>query len=283
MAAFREASRDWLLARTVAIYGALDEESPEGEEDPIPELLGSGVLLRIAGVGFLLSAAHVMSVAAEPGVKLYVSPVESGAQVIPLHGVEVQHTVDQTNVDLAFVRLPREIDEALRPHREFLRLSDLDRETGPLRDGWFAVGGFTGALTRQGVAPIQSDVLYYGTTPYRGELTEKAEGLTIALSLPPDDPMGFDGKPTVLPDLSGISGCGMWQLLERNGLRCWRLENIRLVGITLAEVKAGGTRIAIQGCRVEHVVACIWRAYPDLRPSIAVSIPWKPRLVLPAR
>ena len=88
----RSESKARLLEHTVPIYRCI--------EGGVPIAHGSGVLLRIAGVPFLLSCAHVLQDAAQPNTMLFVDGPVGGA-LIPLRGTEF-HRTTEPGVDLGF-------------------------------------------------------------------------------------------------------------------------------------------------------------------------------------
>jgi hypothetical protein len=262
----RESGQPWLLERTVAIYALAN--------GGVPVLHGSGVLLGIGEECFLLSAGHVLIAAKAEDTVLLISPGLAGEDFIPLHGVEIQHTDNKDDIDIGFVRLPLEIRVALEPHKSFLRLCELDLSLGPEPDGWFAVVGFPRQLTSfdHPTNTITSDVFYYGTVRHQGTLDSYTPGYSFAVAFPPDSNVDPQGVLSRLPDLHGISGCGIW-CMHRLGFpfkrpENWSIEDIRLTAIEHSVVD----RKAIKGIRIRHVVVCIGDAYPHLRGPISLSM-----------
>lgn len=75
-----------------------------------------------------------------------------------------------------------------------------------------------------------------------------------------------------MPELNGISGCGMWRLFgiedRTDRLEQWQPSWIRLVGIEHGWVR----RKWVKGTFIQHVISLIANTYPELRASIQLSL-----------
>jgi hypothetical protein len=257
-----ERGQQWAVERTVLIY----VRAPGG--DPVPR--GSGVLLKIAEAGFVLSAAHVLDGAHHAQVVL---GGYAGA-LIHLRGVVFGVAHDKDDVDVAFMRLPDEAADALgTAGKKFLRLNETDFVATAPVPGQYTVVGLPQQFAKRDPATgeFNSTSVSYTTVLYPAELDSFTQGISIALICSQNETVSPDGELARLPDLHGISGGWIWRLYGPNHrpLRMWEPGWIRLAAIEHTVV-AGK---AIKGTLLRAVIAMILKTYPELRRSIQLSFP----------
>lgn len=255
------ASHHWILERTVAIYKQMP---PAGN----PVLEGSGVLLRIADASFLISAAHVLLAAQE--ARILIAPMSSPSRLVQLSPFTCQISNDRDDIDVGYVRLRDEVVAELEKYeKRFARLSDLELvDSGS--EGLYSVTGYpkvvnTPDYVAKACAPTP---FHYGTYLYRGEVSRFVPGISIAVDWTSTEvrmPSGHMGR---MPEVGGISGCGMW-LLQRFRNPDRTPGTIRLAGIE----HTVSTRRWIKGTLIGHVVKMLADDYPDLRASIRLTLP----------
>lgn len=254
----RSESKARLLEHTVPIYRCI--------EGGVPIAHGSGVLLRIAGVPFLLSCAHVLQDAAQPNTMLFVDGPVGGA-LIPLRGTEF-HRTTEPGVDLGFALLTTSIRDALS-HKKFLGLEDVEPDP-VVQEGWYSVLGFPVETTKRVPGAIGSVPFSFSTPLYSGRLDDHIDGFTIALKFDTREIVDETGIPQRTPHPGGISGCGIWRLygFGRRAIRPedWSADDIKLVGIQHGFI----ANKAMKGTLVTHAVGCIARAYPELAVPIGL-------------
>jgi hypothetical protein len=259
-----------VAASTVALYGVQNDE---------PVQNGSGVLLRIADAGLLISAAHVLDYATIHKFPHLIGTT-GGADLIPLERVEVLASGmpasgdrDDDPFDIGVVRLQPEVVERLEQHKRFLRLHQIDPLVGQDRGNYYFVYGFPFALAKNDperhIARVTS--LRYGTVAHhdaRVDVSGFDPDRDLVLSQPPNGNIDSEGNAVELPRLKGISGCGLWRLSRPEVQpQRWTTDSVQLVGIehtVLRNQYIRGTRIAI-------VNRLIWDSYPDLRPAMQVG------------
>lgn len=253
-------AREWMLARTVPILAW----APGG----LPVLEGSGVLLKIANAGFILSAAHVFAGVIKDGRGLAIGLV-NGVNILRLDGLEVQVSDDQRDVDVAFLRLPPEVDMRISQHRPFVRLDQVDTARRPPKKGMYIVAGFPRGQTQaDGERRVIDSKPYCLTTPlYEGDLVNFTEGKSIALAYT-GQVIDENGELARAPALLGISGCGIWRMVGEDHPTPghWDVTSIRLAGI-----EHGIVGRAIKGLLAFRVLEMIRKAHPDLAPAIDVT------------
>jgi hypothetical protein len=275
MARIRTEAPKWIMARTVSIL-------VEDENRALTQL-GTGVLLAIADEVFVVSAAHVLSDARY--YPLWINPVAAGSRMIPLVR-EVATTNDRHRVDFGFFRVPDEYVAELSAAKTCVRLKDVSPEIPAAH--WYATLGFPLELnvfhSTDTVVPTQP--IYYATRRH-DTAADPIDGFDPVINVALELPLANIGdaatrKPSALPDLHGMSGAGIWQLLDlRERAMTWSVDRIRLAGIFhtragdgLFQTESG--EAAIVGVHFAHVVTTIRTAFPRLASAIDVVFPSKP-------
>ncbi|HWO23602.1 MAG TPA: hypothetical protein VNO30_32900 [Kofleriaceae bacterium] len=251
----------WIRERTVPVY-ALDAARN------IPLAHGTGVLLKIAGVGFLLSAAHVLR--RRKTHTLLVFPTDSN-KAINLNTMHMRVSRDERFVDVGIARLTPEGLAAIERHRPFLGLEHLELTDVPPPEGWYSVCGYPGSLTDEDLPAqvVTSTALYYCSELRGKPLASAIEGLTIAFDFAAES-VDSDGEDADVPEPGGISGCGMWRMHARGSNSDeWSPASLRLVGIQHSVVSnSRKVPMAFRGTRIHCVVAWIWQEFEDMRAEI---------------
>jgi len=260
-----EESAAWILARTVALYAQTEGGNPVLE--------GTGLLLKIADVAFLVSAAHVFAgiIKDRRAMLMGLGP---SVRLGNLRGLRVEVSRDQHDVDIAFARLPEDTAAEIAKHKEFLRLDQIDLDHAPPLPGWYCVLGFPREHTAINAADrvVKLDPYCLHTSLYEGDLRHESFtiGTSIALSFAPHGLSNTAGESVRVPIMGGISGCGIWCVASSSDViknDTWSPEMIRLAGIEHGVV---GKRM-IKGTLTFHLLIAIRRRYPELRPAIMLA------------
>lgn len=172
-------SRLWIQQRTVGLFASTESGNPVAH--------GSGVLLGIADMRFVLSASHVLStVRKEPGRRLLIGApglTEDGF-LHEISVVDVYGTPDEVVADFGFIVLERSLADEIAKTKRFLSLAELrvfDREPS---DGLYAVVGYPRETTRRNGDLIESPPFYLESTLFDGSLDNYESGISIALNYP---------------------------------------------------------------------------------------------------
>jgi hypothetical protein len=227
-----------------------------------PSAYGSGVLLRVADVSFLLSCAHVLKTAKEDDTRLLI-PSGDGTPLAVLGGVDYRWTEDK-RIDLGFAVLPNEVVALIPPGKSFLRVSDLDLDPTE-RVGVYNITGYPIETTDKKKSNIDSRPLSFTTYLHPSRLDDHLDGITIALRFEANATGDLDGELARMPHLKGMSGCGIWRLadMDRSDAESWSPDHVKLVGI-----EHGFVRGAIKGSYVAPLIDMIRAEFPALRDSI---------------
>lgn len=250
---------NWIFEHTVGIYFQM------AGGDPVP--WGSGVLLRIADASFVLSASHVLKRASEATLRL--APSVEGSRFVTISSLDLQRSKDTEHLDIGWMRLSEDDSQKLAIHKRFLRMSHLDTEQR-MSEGAYVVAGYPVELTKVDKNEITANRFSYLTNlaPVENEIP----GVTLGLSFKSSILRHEDGTDTArMPSLGGISGCGIWRVWadsQGNPIGRWDTSWIRLAGIEHAVT----SRRSIRGTIIGHMLGMIARSYPELLPSIRVSL-----------
>ncbi len=250
-------AREWMLARTVPILA--------WARDGLPVLQGSGILLKVADAGFLVSAAHVLTDVVRDGRGLFIG-LADGVDILSLEGLDTQVSTDERDIDVAFVRLPPELDGRISQHRPFLRLDQVDTARRSPEKGLYIVAGFPRRDTQTDGSRrvIDAKPFCLSTTLYDGDWDDFTVGTSIVLSYTRMviDERGDLARP---PPLEGVSGCGIWRVVGEHHPTPghWDVTSIRLAGIEHSVVGP-----VIKGLLAFRLVDWIRQNHPDLAPAI---------------
>lgn len=250
---------------TVPFYGIQDGQLKRDR---------TGVLYRIGGHHFILTAAHDLRGIVENNIPLYIDRTDSSTLPIPIVGA-VFHTTEEKGRDVAAIKLPDDVVEQLGPNKEFLtqgdiRLTDKDANSLYLVFGypedWFGVAA---------QSAVVSNPLVYACRPYEGETDPNAychpdvhivlEFVQTAVSVP-------DEGSHELPDLHGVSGCGIWRVAEwsKEGFQRSRPDQVCLVALQHSWYRQ---RKYIKGTWLGHALALIQDNYPDVSAPMSLVYP----------
>lgn len=258
-------SADWILARTVPLYAQAEGGNPVLE--------GTGVLLKIADVAFLVSAAHVFAGTIKDRRTMLMG-LGPNVRLGSLSGIVVELSRDRDDVDIAFARLPHDAATEISRHKEFLRLDQVDIDHAPPLPGWYCVLGFPREHTSINAAEqlVKLDPYCLHTSLYEGDLRDElfTPGTSIALSFAPLGLSDANGDAVRVPGLGGISGCGIWCVASSaDAIKSdsWSPDMIRLAGIEHATVG----KHMIKGTLAFHLIIGIKRQYPELKSAIMLA------------
>jgi hypothetical protein len=239
---------------------------------------GSGVLLKIADAAFVLSAGHVLKQAEDIGIQgVQIGPMAKGSRLIKYGAAEVTWSNDLTDLDLGFIHLTDSATLELSHHKKFARMDDLDLRTSEPFPGAYCILGFPRQFNSPDYAKreISARHFHYLSSPVLNA-AEAKPGVSILFELTKDivtfsDPENSSSEEIRMPELNGISGCGMWRLYgvedRTDRLDKWQPTWIRLVGIEHGWVR----RKWVKGTFIRHVIDMIENAYPDLRASLCLT------------
>jgi hypothetical protein len=206
---------------------------------------GTGVLLEVGGLHFILTAAHVLDIYGERRLPIFVMPELMGARLISLNGAEVfrsempiSRNPLEDPMDFGFVQLTPQIVAQLERSKTFLTLRGVDIADAFHAKSWYMTLGYPYEVNRtdQTNRKYDSTLFAYASWPYcgeRGHPSSYRPGFDLFVHYTRDD--STEGDEQVLayvPAPPGLSGCGIWRLASADRqIEDWTLEDIRLVGI----------------------------------------------------
>lgn len=237
---------------------------------------GTGTLLRVADVSFLVTASHVPGTAQQAGYDLYISDAPPKAKTIPLYG-RLSGQGDE-KFDVAIWELPPDIVAAL-PNRSFLTVHHADRANRRATKGLYAVYGYPGCWSESDLAESRANVtpITYMTGLFDGDiagLSNYDPEFHILLAAGKVGNRCVDGIQRNMPDKwNGISGCSIWQVYyEGLSSKLWTPDDAVVVAVQTG-VYRGGT--IIKGTRWWVVEQVIRMNYPNLADALSIVTPFK--------
>jgi len=222
--------------------------------DPVPNF--TAVLMKIADRCFAFTAAHCLK---DWGKARFLILLPDG-DFVDLTTVQAEVPKDPS-MDFALLPLTDEMAAKLSQFRKFVLLSEVEVADGEPHEGIHAVLGYPIHLRERSAEGWLSKAIFYPT-----QLTavrDRNPDTTIALFLD-DEHEDEHGDRARLPELRGISGCGVWRLHAKgDDPRAWSVDRIKLVGVEYGFIKG-----AILGVRARHVIGGIATQFPELEPCI---------------
>lgn len=245
------------------------------EQDGNTLLCGTGVLLQIAEKHFIISAGHTFDARRMLDLPMWVTDGVVGNKLIPLGQVTIRSS--ETNVpyrrtddpfDTAVCELSRETGAKIGVEKRFLRLNDVDPWDRQEPRSWYMVFGYPTELSPadEAAKSINSHACAFATFLYcdeRGAVSDYDKEVGIALDFDSTTIRDDAGNPAIPPRPHGMSGCGIWRLVEAGtDARLWTLDDIKLVAIQHT-IKL--EQSVLTGTRIRYALQMIYRNHVDLR------------------
>jgi hypothetical protein len=185
----------------------------------------TGVLYRVAGHHFVLTAAHDLRKIVELNIPLYLSVNVAGVGPLPLADVKFHSTEVERGRDVAAIWLPPDLAQQIANHKEFLNHNQVNLNPIEPRTPYVFFGypmGWSGHFLAEN--HLFSMPLVFSTFEHEGQRDALAfhdPNLHILLNCTRDAVNLQKESIDRLPALKGISGCGIWHVADRgaNGLR----------------------------------------------------------------
>lgn len=239
-------ARQWIFDRTVAVYVK--------KSDGNPVQWGSGVLSRVGGVALLLTASHVMEIVRE-GVEVLVGAMDSAnGGLVPIGQQRVVRSEIEV-LDIAHLRLPADAATALESGKRFVEFGEVEWSK-LARQGRYFVAGYPIQITKTN---HQAETIFVGPFTAATQLQSRANDQpdsTLVLAHDRNSPaIDREGDRVKVPELQGISGCGIWRIWAVDELN--DLSNCNESWIRLAGIEHRATREAIIGTFARHALDMI--------------------------
>ncbi|VTR91566.1 unnamed protein product [Gemmata massiliana] len=242
---------------------------------------GTGTLVAVGEVHFLVSAAHVLDSARDAKLPLfcyaYGEKTDQGRTIVPVP-LEGTRFSWPDPLDVGVVKLTDATVSRLTG-RKFLRLCDVALR--PAAPGWGWVSGFPlGMVQPVGDTSEAYNPLNWGSVISTAEPTNVSNFDTrfhFVLEHDPQEAAQLTGDPFKLPaSFGGISGCAVWQTwwpIEEQGAE-WRSRKIRIVGVQTGCYR----KRTIKATNWAAVAVLLAAAAPELQPVLQLHFPgWDAR------
>ena len=226
---------------------------------------GTAVLLQIGTHFFLLTAAHVFQDIRECGERPFLLFPYKKALPIPL---TYSRCVEVPVVDIAIAELDERIVDQLKPEYHFMQLSNVwspFEELGMIPS--FMLTGFAGSRTRSALDGSKfCDPWRFRTGLY--DPPTKLPGYDPdrhwILDYPDEILIGDCGRGYNI-DPPGMSGCGVWAILNSESIATWTAAHLKLAGLLLGWNE---TNQYVVGTKISVPLYTIWLNFPETRHAL---------------
>jgi len=251
------------------------------------DLLGSDVLLEVAGQGFLVTAAHVADVATRQGELLAIptgrvreAPVVITSDNVISSAMRASRSREDDSIDVAVIALHEETCSNLRDVYCFTRMSEVQSADALTTENLVGFLGYPHAMV-ENVPGLHfryeaSFSVTRAVAPPR-KMNSEVQTRSLFLRFSKSGMTQYRGTPVrggrryrpVEPH--GVSGAGAW-ILARSAARIgrWSEDEIRLSAVVHTWDRRGGRIVAT---RTAIPLVYIYRDYPSLRRPILLSHP----------
>jgi hypothetical protein len=246
------------------------------------------VLLQVEGTRFLVTAAHVTDEFFCERWRQILFGTPDGEELIPVITVNFARSKKRADpnrsddpLDLAVLELRPDIADRLGAFMRFATLSDLELDPVKLKDGRYLVIGYPEFRAEKDEMDqtIVAQVLPYFTGLYDTE-RDPAPNISAADHLVLDvnrmDETGGGGDRLDLDQTHGISGGGMWRILDEDQpieSLDWRRAKLAAIITDRSLPEVMGPVQYLRGTKIKRVINFIYEGWPALRPAIESAIP----------
>jgi hypothetical protein len=182
----------------------------------------TGVLYCVAGCHFVLTAAHFLRGYIKDNTFLGLSPTGHIDTLLPL-GDALFHSTEiygRGSRDVAAIWIPEQTAIELRKTKEFIRHNQISMNEDP--DGLYVFFGYPGAWAGRAVSEVQAEstALVFSTFEIRcpdSPIDDYDANVHLLLNYTASAIRVPTGNVDPMPDLHGISGCGIWRVGDKKG------------------------------------------------------------------
>ena len=235
----------------------------------------TGILYRIAGHHFVLTASHDLRQIVEANIPLHLSMNKPGIMPVPLGNAKF-HSTEEEGRDIATIWLPPDTAREIAEHKDFLPHNQIDLNGAESR-GPFVFFGYPMRWSGHVVGDdyIMSMGLVFASFPHAGPRLESAHydpRIHMLLNFTREAINSLQGRVDKLPKLHGISGCGVWQVgdMVGNQIKPRDAESVTLVAI---QHRWFPDLNYIQATRIRYALGFVVENYPDARAAMNIVYP----------
>lgn len=239
-------------------------------QDEVLKANRSGVLYRIADHHFVLTAGHQLRAILQSNIPLCVRDGNEPELGVPLIGSRF-HSTEEGARDIAIIKLTDEAVDKISSRKSFLGHNKVDRSRD-LSPGFYVLFGYPLKWSEGRRVPR---ALAFLSREYKGEPAEGSAfdpEVHIRLHFEQDAVALPGGQGACLPDIHGVSGCGIWRVADasRCGFDNWSPSEYRLVGLQHTWVRKSKY---VYGTWITDCLDLVELNYPDTGAAMALVYP----------
>lgn len=216
----------------------------------LPKATGSGIFLEVENRHFVITAAHVI---AEHPNDTYIVIGNAGVYLGGLlHYVALQASQKRNDdkIDLAFIELDKAVIDLIKTQHKFLTLNDIQIGHVPTSKLQYLAFGYPSTKTK--LKKVRNENLILASPfsynskihpDFKYERFGFRNDIHIAIKFTGEIISNINKAPHLAPDLAGISGSGLWYLINFPSIEI--VQQRRLVGITIERVNELDNKVLI--------------------------------------
>lgn len=236
-------------------------QNDEGKRDR------TGVLYKIAGHHFILTASHDLRFIIDNQIPMYIDCNDQHTDPIQIsNSGTIFHFTEEEGRDVAAIKLSSDIIDQLPESKEFLthnriKLFDYDKKS------LYILFGYPRAWSSiDEDKKFISEPLVYACELYQGKkdpIAHYIKDVHITLQFNQKATSIHDLSSFNLPKIHGVSGCGIWKVAEwsAKAFQNWNPKQIHLVAL---QHRWFPQEKYIQGTWINYVMDLIRVNYPDV-------------------
>lgn len=233
----------------------------------------SGVLYTVGGKRFILTALHDLpKLSTDARRPSFVYGGKERREPLPLGGLKVIGS-DRALSDVAVIELDDNTAEALSASFEFANHSNIVlKDESP--HSLYGIFGFPGSLTREVSGRMVSEGFALLAQRHQGRIgTDHFDpAVHVAVEMKDELFRPGTGKSERFrdDDISGISGCGIWRIMQEvNEVAAlsWKPTHVSLCAV---QHRWHRGRSYAQGTWIDYALTCIAEEYPEVRSAMKI-------------
>ncbi len=249
---------------------------------------GSGVLLQVEDMRFLVTAAHVSDEFFCERWRQIFFGTPDGDELISVITVKYARSQKRTDpnrgddpLDLAVFELRPDIADKLSAFMRFVALSELVLDPEKLTNGRYLVLGYPEFRAEKDEMDqtVVAQVLPYFTGLYDMERVPAANispADHLVLDVNRTDEPASAGNRLDLDHTHGISGGGVWRVLDEDQpieALNWRRAKLAAIVTDRSLPEVMGPVQYLRGTKIKRAINFIYEGWPGLRSAIEAAIP----------
>lgn len=238
----------------------------------------TGVLYKVGDHHFVLTAAHNLREIVQRNIPLYISVNTVNVPLLPLVDARFLSTETEER-DMAAIKISSDVASEITKYKQFVYHNQINLIPDPSR-ALLLFYGYPRAWAEHFVTEtsmVSKGLAYFSHIDELDPSTvlDYNPQVHMLLQYSSNALHGVTGADESLPELEGISGCGVWQIGDKgvDHVRTRNAESLKLVGIQIGVYKKDNR---VKATRLLHALRFIAENYPETRIAMSIQFPHFP-------